>query len=189
MPDVNANDVATTAIQILQDSLDQLSAVKVKPGADIPGIDVRIGALEDRQDDLRIQALRTIQASDANKQAIAAVNAAAALSKSEAANVKVTAVGPQSGRRLHLAIGACFRSDGTAHGCVHIWTDRRAALRIGSCHARCRAATIMSIACACHRCTALWSAPSAAASRRQGNRCRSVIGCTRLRAPTMRRST
>ena len=91
MPDVGANDIATAAIQILQDSIDQLSALKLEPGVDIPGIDARIGALEDRQDDLRIQALRTIEASDANKQAIAAVNAAAALLKSEAANMKVTA--------------------------------------------------------------------------------------------------
>jgi hypothetical protein len=42
---------------------------------------------------------------------------------------------------------------------------------------------------ACHRCTALWSAPSRSPNRRQVNRCRSLIGCTKQRAPTMRRST
>jgi len=56
-------------------------------------------------------------------------------------------------------------------------------------HCRFSAVTMMSIAWACQRWTALWSAPSAAPSRRQGNRYRSVTGCTRLRAPTMRRNT
>jgi hypothetical protein len=51
------------------------------------------------------------------------------------------------------------------------------------------AATIIAIPRACQRWTALWSAPIALPRRRHGNRCRSVIGCTRLRAPTTRRST
>jgi len=51
------------------------------------------------------------------------------------------------------------------------------------------AATIMPIPWACQRWIALWSAASALPNRRHGNRCRSLTGCTRLRAPTTRRST
>ncbi|HVC63297.1 MAG TPA: hypothetical protein VND19_23405 [Acetobacteraceae bacterium] len=88
MAQVNPNDVATAAIQVLQAAIDRLSALKLKHGADIAGIDAQIGKLQDKQDDFRVQALRTIEDSDANKQAIAAMNDAAANLKTEAATIK-----------------------------------------------------------------------------------------------------
>ncbi len=88
MPDVDPNKVASAGIEVLQGAIDKLNALKGQPGADIVGIDAQIEALQDKQDDLRNQALRTIEDSDANKQAIAAMNAAAANLNAEAANIK-----------------------------------------------------------------------------------------------------
>ena len=51
------------------------------------------------------------------------------------------------------------------------------------------AATRNPIPWPCHFCTALWSAPITHPSFRHENRCRSVVGLTRLRASTIRRST
>jgi predicted nucleic acid-binding Zn-ribbon protein len=91
MAQVNPNDVATAAIQDLQGAIDTLSRLKQQPAADIAAIDARIGDLQDRQDDLRTQALRTIEDSDANRAAIAAMNAAAGKLKTEAAAMTATA--------------------------------------------------------------------------------------------------
>lgn len=87
MASVDLNDIATNGIQTLQGSIDLLNQAKVQPGADIGGIVKQIEDLEEQQEALRDMALGTIQATDANKQAIAAVSAAAASLNVEAANI------------------------------------------------------------------------------------------------------
>ncbi len=95
MADVDPNQVASAGIDALQGAIDKLNALKMQPGADIVAFDAQIEALQDKQDDLRNQALRMIEDSGANKQAIAAMNAAAANLKTEARNIKdvATALG------------------------------------------------------------------------------------------------
>jgi septal ring factor EnvC (AmiA/AmiB activator) len=88
MAEVNPNDVAKKGITDIQGAIDRLTAQQQQPGADIPGIDAQINALQQNQQDLRNQALRTIEDSDANKQAIAAMNAAAAGLTTEASKIK-----------------------------------------------------------------------------------------------------
>lgn len=95
MPDVDPNKVTSAGIDALQGAIDKLYALKLQPGGDIVAIDAQIEALEDKQDDLRNQTLRTIEDSNANQAAIAAMNAAAASLNTEAANIKdvATALG------------------------------------------------------------------------------------------------
>lgn len=91
MAAVNPNDVATAGVQALQGAIAKLDALKQQPDADAGQIDARIDDLQTAQAALRDQALRTIEESDANKQAIAALNAAVANLKTEAAAIEVTA--------------------------------------------------------------------------------------------------
>jgi hypothetical protein len=91
MTQVNPNDVATAGVQALQAAIAELDTLKQQPDADAGPIDARIEALQIAQAALRDQALSTIEESGANKQAIAAMNAAAANLKTEAAVMKATA--------------------------------------------------------------------------------------------------
>lgn len=91
MAQVNPNDVATAAVQTLQDSIARLDALKQQPGADFAGLDAQIDALQARQVAIRDLALRTAVDSGADRQAIAAMNAAAAALRTEAATMKATA--------------------------------------------------------------------------------------------------
>jgi hypothetical protein len=88
---VDPNDVATAGVQALQGAIAKLDALKQQPDADLAKIDGQIDALQTQQTVLRDQALRTIEDSAANQQAITAMNAAAANLKIEAAIMKVTA--------------------------------------------------------------------------------------------------
>ena|SRR5258707_10215310 len=88
MAEVNPNDVCAAGIEDIQRAIDKLSALTLQPGADIPGIDAHIDALQDSQADLRNQALRAIEDSAASKLAIAALNAAAAALTAEASKIK-----------------------------------------------------------------------------------------------------
>jgi len=87
MPDLDPNTVASAGIDTLQGAIDKLNALKTQPSADIVALDAQIEALLYKQDDLRDQALRTIEDSDANKQAITAMNAAVARLNTEAAKI------------------------------------------------------------------------------------------------------
>ncbi len=87
MATIDPNDVASASIQDVQGAIDKLSAMIVLPGADIAGINGQITALQGKQGEIRTQALRTIEDSPENKQAIAAMNAAAAALKTEAAQI------------------------------------------------------------------------------------------------------
>ena len=88
MADVDLNDVASKGIQDLQDSIDKLNGLMNQPGADIPGIATQIEALQAKQTDLRDMALGTIQATEADRDAIAAVTAAAVSLSKEASKIK-----------------------------------------------------------------------------------------------------
>ena len=88
MASVDLNDIATNGIQKLQESIDQLNQAKIQPGADIGEIVKQIEDIEEQQEALRDIVLGTIQDTDANKQAIAAVSAAATSLNAEAANIK-----------------------------------------------------------------------------------------------------
>lgn len=91
MAQMDPNEVATAGVQTLQVAIAKLDALKRQPDADAGQIDARIDALQTAQAALRDQALRTIEESDASKQAIAAMNAAAASLKVEAAAMKALA--------------------------------------------------------------------------------------------------
>jgi hypothetical protein len=84
---VDPNLVASAGINDLQVAIDALNALELRPGADIPGIDAQIELLIAKQAALRNQALRQIEDSIANQQAIAAMNKAAAALKTEAGNI------------------------------------------------------------------------------------------------------
>jgi hypothetical protein len=103
MPNVDPNQVASAGIQVLQGAIDKLNALKLQRGAGIPQLDAQIEALQDKQDDLRNLALRTIEDSDANRQAIAAMNTAAANLNAEAANIKDAAVALLTGAKIVAA--------------------------------------------------------------------------------------
>jgi len=91
MAQVNPNDVATTCVLALQGAIAKLDALKQQPDADVGQIDAQIDALQTAQAALRDQALRAIEESEANKQAIAAMNSAAANLRTEAAAMQATA--------------------------------------------------------------------------------------------------
>jgi len=91
MAQLNPNDVATASVQALQDVIAKLDALKQQPDADIGQIDARIDVLQTAQAALCDQALRTIEESEANQQAIAAMNSAATNLKIEAAAMHATA--------------------------------------------------------------------------------------------------
>jgi hypothetical protein len=103
---VDPNNVASAGIRTLQGAIDKLNGLKLQPGADIVGIDAQIQALQDKQDDLRDQALRTIEDSDANKQAIAAMTKAAASLSAEAANIKDVATALGVAQKVVAAAGS-----------------------------------------------------------------------------------
>jgi chromosome segregation ATPase len=106
MADVDPNIVADAGVQDLQGAINKLSALKTGPKADIPAIDRRIEALQQKQADLRSQALRTVEDSDANKQAIAVLNQAAAALKSEAADIKDLATALSTAAKVVSAAAA-----------------------------------------------------------------------------------
>jgi hypothetical protein len=84
---IDPNAVASAGIADLQTAIDALNALELQPGADIPGIDAHIKTLITKQAALQNQALRQIEDSVENQQAIAAMNKAAAALKSEAGNI------------------------------------------------------------------------------------------------------
>jgi hypothetical protein len=88
---VNPNDVATAAIQVLLGAIARLDALKRQPQADVVQLDTQIDALQAQQAALRDQALRQIEDSPAGQQAIAAMSAAAATLAAEATTLKATA--------------------------------------------------------------------------------------------------
>jgi hypothetical protein len=106
MTQVDPNVVAAAAIQNLQDAITRLDAQKQQQNADIPGIDTQINALEAQQADLQNQALRTIEDSAANQQAIAAMNAAAASLKNEASNITDLATALASAAKVATAVAS-----------------------------------------------------------------------------------
>ena len=91
MAQVNPNDVATASVQALQDAITKLAVLKQQSNADAGQIDAQIDSLQVAQAALRDQALRAIEESEATKQAIAAMNSAAANLKIEAAAMQATA--------------------------------------------------------------------------------------------------
>jgi hypothetical protein len=91
MAQVNPNDVATAGALALQGAIASLDALKQQPDADLRQIDDRIDALQAQQAALRNQALRTIEDSDATRQAITAMHNAAASLNTEAAIMRATA--------------------------------------------------------------------------------------------------
>lgn len=103
---VDPNQVASAGVTSLQGTIDKLNSLKLALGADIVGIDAQIEALQGKQDDLRNQALRTIEDSDANKQAIAAMNKAAASLSAEAANIKDVATALGVAQKVVAAAGS-----------------------------------------------------------------------------------
>lgn len=88
MADVNPNQTATAAIQILQVSIQTLNSLLTQPDADIDSINAKIRALVAEQTDLRCLALTTLEDSPENQAAIAALNTASANLTSEAQNIK-----------------------------------------------------------------------------------------------------
>lgn len=90
-PQVNPNDVAAAGVQALQSAITILDALKRRPNADPEPIDGQIDALQAQQAALRSQVLRAIDDFAANKQAITAMNAAAAALDTEAAIMQATA--------------------------------------------------------------------------------------------------
>lgn len=88
---IDPNDVASAGIDDVQDAIDRLNALKSKPGADIPSINAQIKVLIAKQVSLRTQALRQIEDTPENQQAIAAMNDAAADLKTAAGNITDTA--------------------------------------------------------------------------------------------------
>ena len=103
MADIDPNKVASAGIDVLQGAIDKLNALKVQPGADIAAFDAQIEALQDKQDNLRDQALRTIEELPANKTAIAAINAADPNLKAEASNIKDLATALQTAAKVVTA--------------------------------------------------------------------------------------
>jgi hypothetical protein len=91
MAQVDPNDAATAGVQALQGAIAELDALKRQPDVDLGEIDARIDALQEQQATLRDQALRIIEDSDANREAIAAMNMAASNLRTEAATMNATA--------------------------------------------------------------------------------------------------
>lgn len=87
MGQVDPNVVAQAGIDHLQDAIDALNALELRPGADIPGIDEKIKLLIAKQEALRDQALQQIEDNPDNQAAIAAMNAAAATLKATAGTI------------------------------------------------------------------------------------------------------
>src|SRR5260221_3740425 len=106
MADVDANGVAKKGIQDLQGAIDRLNAAKIQPGADIPGIVQQIEALQRQQAALRDLALGTIQDTKANKQAIAAISAAAASLTTEAGKIKNVATALSGAAKIVTAVAS-----------------------------------------------------------------------------------
>jgi hypothetical protein len=80
---VDPNQVAAAGIQDIQVAINELSAMLTNPAADIAGINGKIDDLTAKQADLQNQALQVIVGSEANRQAIAAMNNAVATLKTE----------------------------------------------------------------------------------------------------------
>lgn len=91
MADVDPNAAASAGIQTLQDAIKRLNGMLTQDGADVDGIGVKIRALIAEQTDLRFLALRTLEDSPANKQAIDMLNAASKTLTDEAARIKEVA--------------------------------------------------------------------------------------------------
>jgi hypothetical protein len=100
---VNPNDVAAAGDRALQDAIDRLDALKQQSPGDAARIDAQIDALQSQQAALRDQALCAIEDSDSNRQAIAAMNAAAASLNAEAANMRATAAALTSATKVVAA--------------------------------------------------------------------------------------
>ncbi|MTJ83291.1 MAG: hypothetical protein F8N37_20075 [Telmatospirillum sp.] len=106
MREIDLNEVADQGVQDLQRAIEQLNELLALPGVDISAIETKIEALEDKQSDLRALTLDTIERSDENRLALAAVEAAGAALTREAGQIREAATAIADAEKVIAAVGS-----------------------------------------------------------------------------------